>query len=353
MNKKQKALIEELNEYLPYDNRLLDTEKQVLLSQDYNSLSAWGKTVYDYFYSHLDAQGNPISLNQFLLDNDCKAEYYKKVDKEFIDNLFSVQKPLFFFDVDNTLTERGFLSQQKIDFIKSYEQKYRIILTTGKTYDSIKNVIDDCELQSTYASCLNGSVLVENGKLKTIEQLGSISEKIVKDFDNAPFDTVVYYNDNIRLVKPLGERSLKHLTQYNEAYFTEDKLDYSKVVKVLFFIFEGETEKEQIVIDYVKNYEDLVCMRTSENTYEILKKTQHKGNTVKIISKLLGNHYRATIGAGDSMNDSQLLNHVGKPYLVATASDDLKYFGYEELDIDRNVDIVKLIKKYTEGEDNE
>ena len=353
MNKKQIALIEELKEYLPYDNRLSDIDKQSLLSLDYNMLSAWGKVVYDYFYSHLDIEGNPISLNQFLLDNDCDANYYKQVDKEFIDNLFSLQEPLFFFDVDNTLTERGFLSQQKIDFIKSYNQKYRVILTTGKTYDSIKNVIDDCGLQGNYASCLNGSVLVENGKLTTIEKLGEISEKIVKDFDKAPFDTVVYYNDNIRLVKPLGERSLKHLTQYNEAYFTEDKLDFSQVVKVLFFIFEGETSKEQIVIDYVKDYPDLVCMRTSENTYEILKKTQHKGNTVKIISNILGNHYRATIGAGDSMNDSPLLNHVGKPYLVATASDDLKDFGYEELDKDRNTDIVKLIKKYTKGDNNE
>ena len=122
---------------------------------------------------------------------------------------------------------------------------------------------------------------------------------------------------------------------------------------MLFFIFEGETSKEQIVIDYVKDYPDLVCMRTSENTYEILKKTQHKGNTVKIISNILGKHYRATIGAGDSMNDSPLLNHVGKPYLVATASDDLKDFGYEELDKDRNTDIVKLIKKYTKGDNNE
>ena len=189
-----------------------------------------------------------------------------------------------------------------------------------------------------------------------MEKIGGISEQIVNNFATAPFDTVVYYEDNIRLVKPLSERSLGHLTQYNESYFTEDKIDFDRVVKVLFFIFDNEPDraiKEQMVINYVKNHSGLTCMRTSENTYEILKRTQHKGNTVKIISQLLGNYYRATVGVGDSMNDSPLLSHVGKPFVVATASDELKTFGYDVLEKNRDIDIVNLIKKYTKGEKDE
>ena len=143
------------------------------------------------------------------------------------------------------------------------------------------------------------------------------------------------------------QKNLDLLAKYNESYLTEEAIEFDKVVKVLFFIYEGETEKEQMVQDYVKSYPDLVCLRTAGHTYEILRKNQHKGNTVKAISHLLGNHYRATIGVGDSMNDSQLLSHVGKPFVVATASDELKQFGYEQLEYNRDVDIVNLIKQYT------
>ncbi|MBO5867094.1 MAG: HAD family phosphatase [Clostridia bacterium] len=202
-------------------------------------------------------------------------------------------------------------------------------------------------MHGNYASCLNGSVLVENGKGITLEKVGAISEQIVKHFENAAFDTVVYYHDDIRLVKPLTQKNLDLLAKYNENYHVEDKLDYNQVVKVLFFIYEGETEKERLVQEYVKQFPDLVCMRTAGHTYEILRKNQHKGNTVKAISQLMGNYYRATIGVGDSMNDSQLLNYVGKPYVVSTASDELKAIGYPQLEEDRNVDIVNLIKQYS------
>ncbi|MBR2614997.1 MAG: HAD family phosphatase [Clostridia bacterium] len=350
---KNKALINELKEYLFYDGSLSKEDKERLLNLDYNSLSPFAKTVYDYFYSHLSEEGQPISLNQFLESCDCDKDYYKKVDKEFTTHLFKMQKPLFFFDVDNTLTNWGVLSKEKIDFIKNFDQKNRIILTTGKTYDSIKDVVDACELHQNYASCINGSILVENDEFTILEGIGAISEEIVSHFENAPFDTVVYYPDNIRILRPLREKTLKYLKKYNETYFEEEKIDFSKVVKVLFFIYEGEDDYEKMVQEVVKNYPDFVCMRTAEHTYEILKKTQHKGNTVKAITKLLGRHYRATIGVGDSMNDGQLLSHVGRPYVVSTASDELKSFGYDILEENRNVDIVNLIKHYVKGETDE
>ncbi len=344
------ALLNEIKLYIPYDERLSNQDKERLLGLDCNFETEWAKVVYDYFYSHLSESGEIISLNQFLLNNEQNKDYYKKVEELFISNLLKIQKPLFFFDVDNTLTNWGELSKQKIDFIKNFPKKDRIILTTGKTYDSILTVVKDCGLEDNYASCLNGSVLVEKGKFKVLEKIGEISKEIVKYFENAPFDTVVYYDDYIRLLKTLTQKNYNFLTTYTEKYVKEENIDYSKVVKVLSFIDEGETEKEEIVKNVVKNYPNLVCMRTSKQTYEILNKNQHKGNTVKIISKLMGNHYRATIGVGDSMNDSPLLSHVGKPYVVSTASCELKSFNYEILEDDRDVDLVNLIKYYTKGE---
>ena len=46
------------------------------------------------------------------------------------------------------------------------------------------------------------------------------------------------------------------------------------------------------------------------------------------------------------MNDLPMLNYVGKPYIVSTSSDELKSYGFELLENNRNIDIVNLIKKY-------
>ena len=347
---KQNALQQEIFNYLQFDNRLSQQDKQRLLALDCSFEDDWAQIVYDYFYSHLNDEGKPVSLQNFLSSNPCYCQHYHAVEKLFTNALFKNQPPLFFLDVDNTFTNWGHLSQQKIDFVKNFVDKHRVILTTGKTYDSIKNVIEDCQLNTNYASCLNGSVLVENGKCTTLAKVGEISKDIVHHFKDAPFDTVVYYPDNIRLVHPLTQKNLDLLRKYNETYLVEENLDFTKVVKVLFFIYEGETEKEQLVIDYVKQHPGLVCMRTAGHTYEILTENQHKGNTVKIISQLFGIHYRATVGVGDSMNDVQLLNYVGAPYVVATANNDLKSIGYSQLEDNRDVDIVNLIRRYTGGE---
>lgn len=344
-NLKKEGVLRELFVYEPYDDAISKSDIPSIVEGCFKT--TWHKTVFDYFYSHVNVLGEPVSLHTFLLTHSDTDGAFKKADELFTDRLFKIHKPLFFLDVDNTLTNFAHLSDEKKVFISNYREKERVILTTGKTYDSIKNVIGDCALSSSYASCLNGSVVIENSMVTTISQIGEISKEIVKQFAHAPFTTVVYYHDAIRPVSTLTQDNLKMLAKYNESYVIEKEIDYSKVIKILFFIYEGEAEKEKLVEEVVAYYPDLTCMRTAGHTFEILRKNQHKGNTVKHISAKLGRYYRATIGVGDSMNDSPLLNYVGKPFIVSTASETLKSFGYPELEKNRDIDIVNLIKQYT------
>jgi len=348
--KKKNSLLKEFAEYFKYDDILSIAEKESLLNLKPIKDSYWANVVYDYFFSHISNTGKVVSLQNFFLENNELSKVdktkYQKADQEFLANLFKNTPPLFFLDVDNTLTDQGYLSKQKIEFISNYSDKERIILTTGKAYDAIKEVMQTCQIADNYASCLNGSVLVDDCKCTTINKVGKISKQIVDEFIDAPFDTIVYYDDGIRLVKPLSQKNLDLMRQFSETYIEDGEIDYDKVVKVLFFIYEGESDKEQLVKEKIAKYKDLICMRTAGHTYEVLKKSQHKGNTVKIICKLLNRYYRATIGVGDSMNDSQLLNYVGKPYVVSTANQELKAFGYEVGDLDRNIDIIKIIQKH-------
>ena len=147
------------------------------------------------------------------------------------------------------------------------------------------------------------------------------------------------------------QKDIDNLNKFNEKFYPcVSDIKYEEVIKVLAFIDDNKTEeqyqKENIVREVAKKYDDLHCVRTAPHTFEVLRKDQHKGNSVRRISELMGVYYRQSIGVGDSMNDLPLLNHVGKAYVVSTASDELKSYGFESLEDNRDIDIVNLIKKY-------
>ena len=346
-----KILINEIIEYLDYDKILSSKEKKEFISLIKNKKeisNSWMKTIYDYFDSHILSDGSIVSLEvKRLEESGYNDSYYDKVQEEFINELFKNNKPLYFLDVDNTLTDLGVLSDEKKEFISNWENKERVILSTGKNYSSIYNTAKDCGITQNYASAINGSVLYYNNKYESVNKLGSISKKIVKELLNTKLTIITYYNENIHLVMDLNEEVVSLLKKYDEYNIDSTKeTDYSKVVKILAFIYDKDKESEKIVDDIVSKYKDLVSVRTSWHTYEILRRDQHKGNTVKEISKRLGYYYRCSIGVGDSMNDLPMLNYCGLPFVVSTASDEMKSYKFKELNENRKIDIVELMKKY-------
>lgn len=305
--------------------------------------------IYDYLYSHILDSGEIVSLETYIKHNnlsDTEINYYKQINDEVIKEIFTKQKPLYFFDVDNTITIHGKLSAEKKEFLKNFPEKDRIILSTGKAYESILDVIDACELHSNYASCINGSVLVKNGQFEMINGLGSISEFLFTKIKETTLDFIYYYVDGAYGIKKLDPYNQASMEKYNEYYTIEPNVQYNNVIKILLFIYEGEEQKENIVKEIIKDNPELTCMRTAPHSYEILRKDQHKGNTVKLISQRLNQYYRLSIGAGDSMNDLKMLDYVGMPFVVADANPELKTFKFRELDQNRRIDIVELIKEY-------
>ena len=107
---------------------------------------------------------------------------------------------------------------------------------------------------------------------------------------------ILYYNNIIHVRYPLSSENIFNLKKYNEWYIDEEMpTRFDEIIKVLCFINEGEEEKEDRIRNIVKDYPHLVCVRTAGHTFEILKKDQHKGNTVKLISKRLGRYYRCSV----------------------------------------------------------
>ena len=348
---KKDALIREITEYLPFDRKLNDSEKEdfvCLLKNNQNDFTPWMKTIYDYFDSHILSGGEIVSLEVFRESNpSIDFDYYKSVNDAFVSELFKQNRPLYFLDVDNTLTDLGVLSEEKKSFISSFEGRNRIILSSGKNYLSILNTIEDLNISGNYSSTINGSVLCYQGSYETVNKLGDVSEELLSKLLKTGLSVITYYNDKIHLVKDLTQENIDLLNKYHE-YYIDDSRDtkYGDIIKILAFIYEGDCQKEDIVKNIVKDYPDLVSLRTAWHTYEILRRDQHKGNTVKEIAKRMGYYYRCSVGVGDSMNDLQMLNYVGVPKIVSTSSEDLRKYNFEALSENRETDIVDLIKEY-------
>lgn len=344
------------NEWTQYYEFLSEPGKIENLIEAMNSFYLL-KLVIQYLYSHIDNEGALITLHDCAKFDKYVKKYYsyfKRVERDYIYILIERNIPLFFIDVDNTLTVDGFLSKERIDFIKNYKYKDRIILSTGKSSSAIKDVLKECGLESNYCSCINGSVIYKDGKNELISKLGKISEAIINDLKKTNIKFIGYYEDGVKKIIDLDEAYFKDLEKYNEKCSIEKTLDYNKIIKILCFIkddsSEEEKEKEEKVKQIVESYEDINCVRTSFYFYEILTRKQHKGNGVRKIAEKLNTYYRISVGIGDSMNDYPLLTHTGKSYIVSTSSAELKSHGFEELGKNRNTDILEVLKKYENRE---
>ena len=348
MNIKRKELIKnEIKYYLKYDNVLTPNEKDNFINKLFvEKLNDYENLIFDYFYSHSDDDGNIISLESFLLYNKKEEEKYRKINDIFLKQLFKDNKPLMFFDVDNTITNYGKLSEEKRQYIKNFNQKDRIILSTGKAYEAIMDVVSACELQDSLASCLNGSVLAEKNKFIMLNGIGNVSKQLIEEIEKTDIEYIYYYVDGAYSKKELNEKNTTWMQKYNEYYTINENIDFDKVIKILTFVFDDEKDKENKIKEIADKYQDLVSLRTGYHCYEILRYDQHKGNTVKLISEKLGKYYRLSIGVGDSMNDLKMLEYVGKGYVVDTVSEELGVYNFEKLNKNRDIDIVEIIEKY-------
>ena len=99
----------------------------------------------------------------------------------------------------------------------------------------------------------------------------------------------------------------ENLLRYDEMYLDEKgETDFKRVVKLLAFVDEGDSESEAIV-DGAAAAIGLKALRTAPHSYEIVPPLADKGRALKITAKRLGVHFRMTAAVGDSMNDLPML----------------------------------------------
>ena len=94
---KKNTLLQEIALYLPYDKNLSQAQKTKLLDLNRDAKEGWAQTVYDYFYSHVDDEGNILSVENFLLKHPDHSARYKKSKRRVCKQLVYQSKAVVFF----------------------------------------------------------------------------------------------------------------------------------------------------------------------------------------------------------------------------------------------------------------
>lgn len=335
----------EWDNFLDFLEKGNNLENMIEATNSFNLL----KLIIQYFYSHVGDNGE-CSRFYDVMDNDEFMQnyryYFERVRRDFVHLLLAHHTPYFFIDVDNTLTVNGVLSEEKKEYIKNFKYKDHIVLTTGRLYSSIKDIMKDCGIENNYYACLNGSIIGYLGKSELLYKLGEVSKEISKELINEDIQFVFYYENSTQTPVKLNKENLKALEEVNEVPPVGETKDFENVVKILLFINEKDVEKENKVREIIQKYQDIICVRTGDNFFEIMNKNQNKGTAVFEICNRNNLYFRCSVGVGDSMNDYQMLKYTGKSYIVSTASEEMKAHHFAQLENDREHDIIHLLKKY-------
>ena len=272
-----------------------------MLAQAQKSLAAAEEalTAVNDAAEKLDVEGLNTAVTELLAVMQPLAEFFAR---------FKTRDLLYFADVDNTVTRRGILSDEKKRFFNGWALSDRVVLSTGKIYKSIEKTARELGVDKNPCCCLNGAVLYDGrGGREIVAKLGEKARLAARILREKGLPYVLYYPDALRVETPLGQKDYENLLRYDEMYLDEKgETDFKRVVKLLAFVDEGDSESEAIV-DGAAAAIGLKALRTAPHSYEIVPPLADKGRALKITAKRLGVHFRMTAAVGDSMNDLELI----------------------------------------------
>lgn len=304
-----------------------------------------------YFYTHASDAGEQTSLEHALWFEGIDEKYIEsaRIRTEFFQR-FSRTGLLYFADVDNTMTERGVLSDEKKKFFNGWNLSKNVVLSTGKIFKSIEKTAKELGLERNSCCCLNGAVLYDGlGGERLVSALGQRARPAARLLAARGVSYVLYYPDALRVEGHLRAKDLENLERYDELFLNRGgETDFDRVVKLLAFVDEGDVERETIVADAAALV-GLNPLRTAPHSFEIVPPDTDKGRALRLTAEAHGKYFRQSVAVGDSMNDLPMLDSCGLPFAVCDASPALSAFCFPIAGKNRKTDIPELFSVVSEG----
>ncbi len=239
-----------------------------------------------------------------------------------------MQYKLVICDMDGTLLSSNHtISEYSKNIIAEINKKGIIfVIATGRPYLDAKFFRNQLGLKS-FLITSNGAVAHNENDEEIISE--KISEKFVNRILDFEVDTKIYHRNIYKNDEWFIEYKIDGLDEFHaESGFPYHIEDFNKFKNndITKFFYLGEADKIEILENRLKKEfsEDLTITISSSFCIELLKKGINKGNTIKKIAEYLNIPLKNAIAFGDGLNDYEMLNSVGKGFIMGNGSQRLK-----------------------------
>ncbi len=258
---------------------------------------------------------------------------------------------LFSVDLDGTLLKSDkTISIEEIDAINSLK-KHKVIfsISTGRPTKGIKKYLDLFNFKMPL-TLFNGS-LVELYPSREILYECKLKEGdaryIIKYLTDRNLEFIYYSNGDLYYLN-FTER-VKLYAKYSNLdpikVDSIDEIDYSNVIKVIWFL--NKDEEENYNLDEFLCLESTTRIRSDFKYYEFINKDASKGKALKIIQDYYNIKDENTIAIGDEENDISMIKRAGIGVAMKNARESVKYIAdyVTENDNDHG-GVLEVINKY-------
>lgn len=252
-------------------------------------------------------------------------------------------------DVDGTLLrdDKSFSERNK-ETIKRVinERGIKFMIVTGRMYSAIAEFYNELGVDGI-ASCLNGALLYENGKI-------IISHKIDRDVALGVYKLSKQFGlDMISINDDLwySENHSGFLYETKRPIYRKDSIlsDFNSLLKSvdmnkLLFMSEDKEKLKALRTSLMERYKDATYYY-SDDFLEIMPPHVNKGSAIDDISRYLNIDKSEIMAIGDDYNDKEMLEKAGFSFAMGNAPDIIKNSARFITDTNENDGVAKAIER--------
>ena len=272
-------------------------------------------------------------------------------------------------DMDGTLLNSNHtISQGNIEAIrKAQELGVKFAIVTGRSYDGVKPIADEFNLDCEYI-LMNGSeyrdrngnilenITIDNEKVKVVMEIMEEADLCIELFTNKGTLTSDYekvkasIEDRVRSLNPehsdeeiqgflkefIGRRKITIFNSINE--LMDDKIDIYKIIT-----FNKDVELIKSIKEKLKKLPGLSVVSTFDNDIEISDMQAQKGLILAKVAEKMGLERDEVMPIGDSFNDYSMFTEFKNACAMGNAIPEIKELAGFITDTNDNDGVAKAI----------
>ncbi len=236
-------------------------------------------------------------------------------------------------DMDGTLlTPEGNVPSEFFDILKKLKEKnIEFVVASGRPYKTLYENFKPISDEISYVSD-NGAMVVENGKIKSIEVMDKSSViKIVDACKKLKNSVAIFCGVKKFYHIDCSEKFTDEINKYYLDNTIIDSYDYIKTVDDEIFkvsicdMDNAMTNSFKLMNDILGNEFKIVV--AGKYWTDITNKNVNKGNAIKKIQSINSISPKETMVFGDYFNDIEMLKRAHYSYVMEDALDEVKKHG--------------------------